>query len=133
MIGIDSNVLLRWIIDDGSSLHQSRQAAEAMENAVVHVSVVTLVEVLWVLRSRYGLSTQARVDFVETLLGTANVVVQHAAAVRSALNDSSTYGGDLPDHLLAALNEEAGCDHTLTFDRKAGRSTKFKRIPEKDP
>jgi predicted nucleic-acid-binding protein len=133
MIGIDSNILLRWVVDDGSHAKQARIAADAIQASTVHVSVVTLVEVLWVLRTRYRLSARDRVAFLETLATTSNVVVQHLSAVRSAIRDVARYGGDIPDHLLAALNEEAGCSHTLTFDRKAGRSPKFMRLSQEEP
>jgi len=132
LIGIDSNILLRWLVDDGADRAQNRAAARILEAETIHVCVVTLLEVLWVLRSRYKIAKPARLDVVERLLGASNVVLQHKDAVAAALADSNRFGGDLPDHLLATLNEEASCLYTLTFDDKATRSPKFKRLTTKE-
>ncbi|CCV01589.1 unnamed protein product [Candidatus Paraburkholderia kirkii UZHbot1] len=75
----DTNVLLRTIVDDDEA--QTTRAVDLLETAdMVAVSLQTLCELVWVLRSRYGADRADIAAPLRTLLNTSNVVVNRPAA-----------------------------------------------------
>ena len=44
---------------------------------------------------------------------------------REAVNRFRAGDGDFSDHLIGLRSQRAGCDRTLTFDRRRHRSTAF--------
>jgi predicted nucleic-acid-binding protein len=121
MIGIDSSVLVRYFAMDDAK--QSPVAARLIDSLTPEepgfVSVVTLVETLWVLRRSYRTSAESLVEIARGLTQSETIEVQHADAVRRAIAAAPT-GYDLPDALIAILGVQAGCSKTVTFDRNAG-------------
>lgn len=125
MIGVDTNVLARLFVDDGSPERQRAVDffASRAADEVVFVSIVVLVEFVWLLSSRYEFTRAKALDALEALLKNAGFVLEHEDLVILAL-DGSRAGGGIADHLVAALGDRAGCTSTVTFDRNAA-----KRIP----
>lgn len=126
MIGLDTNVLLRYFAQDDPK--QSLAATQFVEEALGdarpgHVSLVTLAELMWVMRTRFDAPKEASVDIVSRLLGDRRFVVQAAAEVWAALDAYQNLSVDFSDALIAALDRSAGCDHTVTFDHQATRLT----------
>lgn len=120
MIGLDTNVLVRYITQDDAD--QSAMATELIdgftEDEPGFVSLVVLIETYWVLRSAYKVDRAEAAKLISTLTEAEEIVVQERDAVRSALgtlDDSS----DLADALIGVLGRSAGCSHTATFDRRA--------------
>lgn len=76
------------------------------------------------MREALGLGPGSRVDFVaeiiDGVLASKEIVLQHGESVRSAV-EILRAGGDFADALIADLDRRAGCQHTLTFDRRAAR------------
>ena len=71
MIGLDTNVLIRYLAQDDPV--QSAKAAEILECLLTpkhpgFVSVVAMVEIVWVLDHAYGLTAQEIATAVERLL-----------------------------------------------------------------
>lgn len=122
MIGIDTNVLVRFLVADDKE--QARRAVHLMASlstrAKGHLSVVVLVETFWVLRRGYGLSSDDIVGAFRALLSAPELEVAHADVVREALTEVED-GFDFADALIAGLHHEAGCSTTVTFDKRAGR------------
>jgi len=120
MIGLDTNVLVRYAAqDDPVQSPLANRAVEALtEEAPGYVTCVVLAEITWVLRRVYRLGSPEIAVFVRHLLGAREIVVERTDAVRRAL---VTTGGDerFTDALIAELGVDAGCDYTLTFDRRA--------------
>lgn len=120
MIGLDTNVLVRYITQDDAE--QSAAATELIESLTEDepgfVSVVVLVETYWVLRSAYKVDRVEAAKVISTLTEAEEIVVQERDAVRRALSnlDDSL---DLADALIDVLGTSAGCVHTVTFDRRA--------------
>lgn len=123
MIGLDTNVLVRYIMQDDPQ--QSAQASHAMERLNADepgfISIVATVELAWVLDSCYALSRNQISDALEALLRTKELVVDRAESVSRATRAFRATKADLADCLIAACAEAAGCTHTLTFDRGAAR------------
>lgn len=132
MIGLDTNVLVRYFAQD-----EPKQAAAARRlfqtrltrEAPGHVNVVTLAETCWVLRRLYAAGRSELVQVIENLLAAPNIVVERRALVRKALQifDGSAAAG-LSDCLIAQLNSDAGCQQTLTFDRSAAKLDGFELL-----
>jgi predicted nucleic-acid-binding protein len=120
MIGLDTNVLVRYAAQDDAE--QSALADSAIERLTESepgfVSTVTLAESTWVLRRVYRVGAPEIATFVRHLLGAREIVVENTDAVRRALLDTD---GDerFTDALIAEIGIEAGCEYTLTFDRRA--------------
>jgi predicted nucleic-acid-binding protein len=128
--GLDTNVLLRLLLDDEPQ--QAQRAIRYVERefvlAQVWVNRIVLCELIWVLERSYG---YRRVDISETvqrLLETDELMVEDAEVVRSALYAYRISGADFSDCLLGMSNGRLGCERTATFDRKAGQLDEFELI-----
>jgi len=91
------------------------------------VSVVTMVEMVWVLGSFYKKSNEEVARIVRRLLQIETLVIQHEQEVFAAVVALSSGLGSFDDALIGALSGSAGCASTLTFDKKALRLGGFER------
>ena len=128
MIGLDTNVLVRYLAQDDPV--QSPKATEIMELRLTEdepgfVSVVTMVETVWVLSSIYELSDHEIASAVERMLQADTLVIQNEQEVFTAAVALQAGRGSFADALIGALGTWAGCASTLTFDRKASRLGTF--------
>ena len=121
MIGLDTNVLARYIMQDDA--RQSPLANRLVESLSAEspgfVPLVALVELNWVLSSAYGLDGEQIVQALEGLLRTKEIVVEKAETVWKALRVFQSSHADLADCLIERSAAAAGCGRTLTFDRGA--------------
>lgn len=121
MIGLDTNVLVRYIAQD--DVLQSARATGLIESlsadAPGYVSVVSVVELVWVLTGCYASSKAEICAVLETLLRTREIVVAHAETVWKALRVFKAGKADFADCLIERSANEAGCDYTVSFDRDA--------------
>ncbi len=129
MIGLNSNILVRYLTQDDPI--QSAKATEIIEQRLTEenpgfVSVVAIVETVWVLDRAYDLPTQEIAATVGRMLQTAVLVVENEQDVFTAMIALKLGKGSFADALIAALGARAGCSCTLTFDRKALRLSGFK-------
>lgn len=92
------------------------------------ISLVAMVELVWVLRSRYGFYRTELAHVVQTLLQADTLVVEQEQAVYAAMRALKLGLGSFSDVLIAELGSRAGCAVTLTFDRKAARLAGFELI-----
>lgn len=123
MIGLDTNVVVRYLVQD--DLEQSAQASELIdaltESDPGYLSLVTIVELYWVLRTAYKVDAVRCANMIEGLLDARELRVGDAAIARVALINSAN-GPHFADAVIAELGRVAGCTHTVTFDRHAARS-----------
>jgi predicted nucleic-acid-binding protein len=121
MTGLDTNVLVRYIMQDDA--RQSPLATRLVESLSAEspgfVSLVSVVELSWVLGSAYGLERDQLVEVLEGLLRTKEIVVERAENVWKALRIFQRVSADLADCLIERSAASAGCDRTMTFDRGA--------------
>lgn len=123
MIGLDTSVLVRYVVvDDPEQVRRVRELMNGLTAAEPgFVSLVTLVELAWVLRQAYGLSAADVRTVVGSLLSAQELVVERAELVARALTEAAAAGSEMADALVAALGRAAGCSETVTFDRRAAR------------
>ncbi len=123
MIGLDTNVLVRYIAQDDPQ--QSPKATRLIESLTAdapgYVSVVSVVELVWVLMGCYASTRAEMCEVLETLLRTREVVVAHADTVWKALRVFKEGKADFADCLIERSANEAGCDYTASFDRDAAK------------
>lgn len=120
---LDTNVLIRYITQDDR--RQSAAASRFIEQELSPtrpgiVSLVTLLETVWVLEGRYGVERDPLCDLLDDLLATASLEVDEAPAVRQAITLYREPGVDFHDALIATLAAARGAQ-TVTFDAKASR------------
>jgi predicted nucleic-acid-binding protein len=131
MIGLDTNVLVRYFTQDDPL--QSQKATEIIERRLTEdepgfVSLVTMVETVWVLGRVYDLSRHEIAAVVEGMLQSDTLVIQNEQEVFTAMSVLKSGRGFFADALVGALGTWAGCGVTLTFDSKAGRLNGFEVI-----
>lgn len=124
MIGLDTNVLVRYLAQDDAI--QSFQATQIIERQLTEerpgfISLVIIVETVWVLDRVYGLSNQEVAAAVERILQADTLLVQNEQEAFTAMIALRTGVGSFSDALIGALGAWAGCSTTLTFDKKAKR------------
>ena len=123
MIGLDTNVLVRYIAQDDKT--QSPRATVLIETECStstpgYVGLVVLAEVVWVSESRYDATREEIAQIVRRLLSIRQLVVQDAEIAWSALRLFETGKADFADCLIERTASAAGCERTMTFDKKAG-------------
>lgn len=134
MIGVDTNVLLRWLIDaemvDDNAPDQTRLVEDLIlrSGEQFFVNHIVIAETIWVLRNKVGQKKTIIRDVVERILHSANVVVLDADTVSSALNSFLNHPGDFSDHLIGEVNRQNGCRTTMTFDKAASKSPNFSEL-----
>lgn len=121
MIGLDTNVLVRYIMQDDAK--QSALATRLVESLSAEspgfVPLVSVVELAWVLSSAYELDRTQLVEAFEALLRTKEIVVDRAETVWKALRVFQSANADFADCVIERSASAAGCERTMTFDRGA--------------
>ncbi len=122
MIGLDTNVIVRYLVQDepDQSAMASAVIDELTESDPGYLSLVTVVELYWVLRRAYKVSPGRCAELVEGLLDSRELRVDQGSVVRSALT-ACKQGADFADAVIVELGRVAGCEHTVTFDQRAAR------------
>jgi len=131
MIGIDTNVLLRLLVrDDDAQLRAAERfiATHCSPDDPGFVSLVVIVETAWALRRVYLYDRSQIAAALGSLLDVAELEIESAAEVRFAISDFATSAAGLVDCLVARTNLTAGCDYTVTFDRKAAKLKGFELL-----
>ena len=120
MIGLDTNILLRLLVNDDqqqSDLVRARLET-VMADEQIYISVIVLVETCWVLRRTYQYRNAEILRVFRALLETENLVFQDAEVLAGFFQQEHA-DGDIPDHLISLFARHAGCRHTVTFDKGA--------------
>ena len=121
MIGLDTNVLVRYIMQDDPK--QSPKATRLIESldseSPGFITVVSVVELYWVLTSCYGLGSHDVKQAFEALLRAKQIVVDRADQVLRAMRVFDDGKADFADCLIERIASSAGCAETLTFDASA--------------
>jgi predicted nucleic-acid-binding protein len=119
MIAIDTNVIVRFLINDDRE--QAQRARVLIGRQEVFVSTSVLLETEWVLRSAYKLSHQHICETLRAFLALPKVVAQDRAAALAAF-DWAEQGMEFTDALhLASAGE---CDAFVSFDRRLARAAR---------
>jgi predicted nucleic-acid-binding protein len=131
MIGIDTNVLVRYLTQDDAG--QSKVATRFIEQVISPdnpglITGITLCELVWVLSDCYA-ADQARIQAViEGLLSSKQLNIESPELVWGALRDWTEFGADFSDALIGRLVLAQGGASTVTFDRAASKLPGFQLL-----
>ena len=128
MLGVDTNILVRFLVrDDDVQFEKARKLIkrEVAAGRCVFVSHLVLLETEWVLRSRYRLSKNQIVEAISGLLDASDVQFEDEPAIEEALFLWKDTSAGFADCLIGAKNRRLGCRATVTFDAKASRLPGF--------
>ncbi len=131
MIGIDTNVLVRYLTNDEPEMADRAERLlerECNPDRLGFVNAVVLCEVAWVLRRRYRFGREPIAAAVEALLRAPLLAVEHAELAELALRDYRAGRADFTDALIGLINRQAGCEATATFDRRAAELDSFRLL-----
>lgn len=124
MIGLDTNILVRYIVQDDAG--QAAAATALIEGECTAknpgwVDCVVQYELVWVLESAYGYTRATVVEVLRTMLTSIELRVESPDMAWSALRSYQSGGAGFADCLIGLRNRQAGCETTATFDKRAGR------------
>lgn len=121
MIGLDTNVLVRFLVQDDPE--QGRAAAAVIGGlSAAHPGFVcreVLVELVWVLERAYGLPRKDVAQALDGLLEAQELVIEAAERAAVAVDRYRRGGPGFADQMVVLAGQAAGCRETATFDRKA--------------
>ena len=128
MIGLDTNVLVRYLAQDDAA--QSAKATRLIEGELNQrqpgfISLIVLVETCWVLKRLYSATPTELRETVNDLLDARQFSVERRPLVSRALARlaklpaSTAATADIADALIAEIAADAGCERTMTFDKAA--------------
>ena len=120
MIGLDTNVLCRYLLADDPA--QTRKASKVIDKAAesgtaCFVSKVALCELVWVLESCTTMDRAQIVSTLEDLLLSENLEIEERDLVRRAVDRFRSGKADFADYVIGESGTTAGCRSTVTFDR----------------
>ena len=119
MIGLDTNILVRYVTqDDLEQWHLAAALIEA-EGQLCFLSNIVLCELVWVLRGKPYQFTRPQIsEVLETMLATPVMEFENRSAVYQALQRMKLGKADFSDYLIGAIAHQAQCSTTYSFDRK---------------
>ncbi|RWX79000.1 PIN domain-containing protein [Neorhizobium lilium] len=121
MIGIDTNVLLRFLVEDepaqSAVAHQFMLERSAEDPA--YISAVVLAETVWFLSRRLDYPKTRIFEVLGVLAQSAEIVVEHSAELKHLVAATRQPAADIADYLVAWSALKSGCSKTFTFDQKA--------------
>lgn len=124
MIGLDTNVLVRYIAQDDEK--QSPQATAFINTLSSEnpgfIPLVSLVELVWVMQSCYSATKPEIVAILDMLLRTQELLVENAETAIRALTVFSASKADFSDCIIERSANKAGCEYTVTFDGSAAKT-----------
>jgi predicted nucleic-acid-binding protein len=123
MIGLDTNVLVRYVMQDDPK--QSQKASTFIESLTSEtpgfVPAVALIELVWVLISCYDLTREEVSQALDGLLRAKEIVLERAEQVSQALRNFGTSSADFADCLIERTSAATGCAKTMTLDTGAAK------------
>jgi predicted nucleic-acid-binding protein len=128
MLGIDTNVLVRYLVRDDEAQFEVASRLirrEVGADEAIFVSLPVLLETEWVLRSRYALKKTVVAATFSQLLDTAELQFEDEPAIEECLRYWKDSTASFADCLIGAHNRRQGCRATATFDTKASKLLAF--------
>ena len=122
MIGLDTNVVIRYLVQDDKK--QSTAATRFIEKSLTtdapgYINHICLCEIVWVLQRCYGVTKQQVREIIEGLLTTKQLMVENVEVTWKVLRAFDASNADFCDALIGQKNIHSGCEHTVTFDKRA--------------
>jgi predicted nucleic-acid-binding protein len=132
MIGIDTNVLVRYLAQDDPE--QTKIATEFIENqcsedAPVFINHIVLCETMWVLGRLYDVTKPLMIKIIEKILNTEQFEIEKIEVVWKAFQEFKKKNKvDFADCLLSQINMSNHCKETVTFDKSAAKTSGYRLL-----
>ncbi|MFC1706486.1 PIN domain-containing protein [Planctomycetota bacterium] len=128
MIALDTNVLVRFLVEDDEK--QARRAKELIQTAIEHetglfLSDIVLCETVWVLEVSYGFNREQIEQVLRSILAARYVRFTSSDRVARAIKAYATGRGDFADYMIREHARTAGCEAVYTFDKALKRDGGF--------
>jgi predicted nucleic-acid-binding protein len=122
LIGLDTNVLVRYIV--GDDVNQERLASDLIENKCTkekpaHIALIVLCELVWVLSRAYKSQKEEILKVLENILLTENFQIEDHDIAWNALIDFGMSKADYADCIISRINQKNACYSTFSFDKAA--------------
>ena len=124
---IDTNVLVRLVTKDDESQYKKAQAFVERHQPVL-VTQLSVLELVWVLMSRYRLSKERTCKVVQALLETRELNIQAPAILEAALKTWETSKADFADCFILETVIDASESPLGTFDTTLGKLEGCKQL-----
>lgn len=137
MIGLDTNILLRWLVDESvwpdDAPHQTKliQATMTTKGAIFFVNSIVFVETIWILTKKLKLTRALASNIVTKLVNAKNIRVADRDEIVAAGKSFAAGPAQFGDYLIGEINSHAGCSTTLTFDHEASKAKTFTKLEPK--
>ncbi len=131
MIGLDTNVLVRFLVEDDRE--QAARARALVQQTIARgeplfVSDVVLCELYWVLDRAYGMSRDQIAPALRALLAAKHLSFRNGDLIGRAVAAYQDGRGRFADYVIRELSIDAGCDSVATFDRALHKEKGFVRL-----
>lgn len=132
MIGLDTNILVRYVTRDDEQ--QWRLATILIESSErCFVANIVVCELVWVLRGKpYNYSLDEILSTLDIMLQTSIFEFENRSLVYQAVQRTRQGRGDFSDYLIGAIALKLDCQETATFDRKLRGEKGFKFLLQED-
>jgi predicted nucleic-acid-binding protein len=121
MIGLDTSIVVRYLTHDDRA--QTTAAVRVMDglspDSPGFLSLIVIVELVWVLEVSYRIKKNEIEQVLETLLRSKELVIERAEIVSQALRKFSASRAVFADCLIERCGHAAECEYTVTFDQNA--------------
>lgn len=122
MIGLDTNVVIRYLTQDDpkqSAIANHIIEQELSEKNQGYITLISLIEITWVLESCYEQTKEDLINMLDLLLTIKQISIEKTDLVYLALKRFRTGTADFSDALITLVCEDAGCKRVVSFDKKA--------------
>ncbi|MGA9377626.1 MAG: type II toxin-antitoxin system VapC family toxin [Phormidium sp.] len=126
MIGLDTNILVRYLTQDDE---QQWQEAIALikQNQPCFITNIVICELVWVLRGgNYGFNKDEIINTIEAMLHSSAFQFESRSTIYQALQRYKEGRADFSDYLIGAIASQAGCTETVSFDGKLKNEKGFR-------
>ncbi len=131
MTGLDTNILVQFLVNDDRARAESvkRFFVTAEDKGVaLYISNPAVLELLYVLGSVYGYRPDEILAALASMLSVPIFIFDNHDVIHELVERGGKENIDLEDLFIGLISKTAGCDTTITFDKKASRSDLFKML-----
>lgn len=133
MIGIDTNVLVRYFAEDDDK--QFKIASKLIEKHLnkikaIFINNIVLCELVWVLLRGYKYKKSDIINLLKEIVATIEFAFEDHSLIVSVILAYEDSEADFADILIGSINKSKGVDKTITFDQSASKLDQFEYIGE---
>ena len=125
MIGLDTNVLIRYITADDAEQFQRAEQLIEQQSTKFYINHIVLCELVWVLNRAYHYNKTTIVLVLEKILNTEQLVIEEQQIVQQAIDTFKISKADFADCLIGIKNQQRNCQTTVSFDFNTSQLTFF--------